>query len=64
MINKFENEFNILLNVPLEELKLEFPEKLAKLIIKNRNNELPVKPGFDGQYGELQIVKQTTLNLS
>jgi PHP family Zn ribbon phosphoesterase len=62
LIKRFSNEYNILLNVSLDELKEIIPERLASLIIRNRNNKLTVKPGFDGQYGELQLQKQTTLD--
>lgn len=54
-ISKFENEFNILLNVSQEELTRDFPKEvlLAELILVNREGKLKVKPGFDGVYGEV-----------
>ncbi len=55
-INIFENEFNVLLNISREEmLKHNFDEKLVDLIIKNRNGQIRVKPGYDGVYGEAQL---------
>jgi len=52
LINKFENEFNILLNADRQELaKVLKNEVLIDLIIKNRQGNIPVQPGFDGQYG-------------
>lgn len=53
LIESFENEFNILLNVPKEKfLEKNFDEKLSDLIIKNREEKIIVKPGYDGVYGE------------
>lgn len=51
LINEFKDEFNILLNVKLEDLKKVTKEKLANLIIENRGGKIKVKPGYDGVYG-------------
>lgn len=63
LIKNFGNEFNILLNVSKEDfLKKEVDEKLIKLILKNREGNIKVKPGFDGEYGKAIIgEKQGTL---
>ncbi len=57
LIEKFGNEFNILLrvdkNVLQTELEKEKHEGLAKLILDNRIANLRVKPGYDGEYGVL-----------
>ncbi len=55
LIAEFGTEFNVLISAKEEELKKVVPEKLAELIIKNRNKELTVKPGYDGVYGEVLI---------
>jgi uncharacterized protein (TIGR00375 family) len=51
LIKEFNSEFNILLDVEKQELKKVVDEKLAETIIKNRNNQIKVKPGYDGEYG-------------
>ncbi|GAH32886.1 unnamed protein product [marine sediment metagenome] len=62
LIKEFGNEFNILLKVPKEKLVKSFDEKLADLILKNREGKIKVKPGFDGEYGvALLEEKQKTL---
>jgi len=53
LINYFKSEFNILLNVEKEELRKIIDDKLVSLIIKNREQTLKVKPGYDGTYGEI-----------
>jgi len=56
LISKFKNEFNILLLASKDELMNACNDpKLADLIIKNRNSEIKVKPGFDGVYGKAII---------
>ncbi len=56
LIENFGTEFNILLNVKKEEfLEKNFDEKLVDLIIKNREEKIIVKPGYDGVYGEAML---------
>lgn len=56
LIREFENEFNILLNVSKEDLiRKNVDGKLAELIMKNREQKIKVKPGFDGEYGVVMI---------
>ena len=55
LIDSFKNEFNILLDVPYEELRKITTDKIAYVIIKNREEKIKVKPGFDGEYGEAII---------
>lgn len=57
LIEKFGNEFNILLkvdrNVLINELGKEKLEGLGDLIVDNRIANLKVQPGYDGVYGYL-----------
>ncbi|HLD10985.1 MAG TPA: endonuclease Q family protein [Candidatus Nanoarchaeia archaeon] len=50
LISKYKNEFNVLLN--LNDFSNLEP-KLVDLILKNRNRQLHIKPGYDGVYGEI-----------
>ena len=59
LIEKFENELNILLNISKEDfLKKEVNEKLIELILRNREGKINIIPGFDGEYGKAIIGKQ------
>ena len=51
LIGRFENELKVLLEVNEGELKKIVDEKLAKIIIQNREGKIKIKPGYDGVYG-------------
>lgn len=56
LIEKFKNEFNILLNVSREKfIEKGIDSKLMGLILKNRSANIEVKPGYDGVYGEALV---------
>jgi len=62
LIEKFENEFNILFHVKKEELlNKEINSKLIDLILKNREQKIKVKPGYDGVYGVAMLEEQKKL---
>lgn len=62
LIEKFENELNLLLKVPEQKLREKgVDSELVDLIIRNRNHAIKVSPGFDGQYGKIIISKQSIL---
>jgi len=53
LIDKFKNEFDILLNVSQTQIvNAGIDLELAHLIIKNRNGQIKVQPGYDGEYGK------------
>ncbi|MCW1296770.1 MAG: endonuclease Q family protein [Candidatus Parvarchaeota archaeon] len=52
LIKHFKNEFNVLLNVDKEELMKVTDEVIVDAIMKVRNNEVKVIPGYDGVYGK------------
>jgi len=63
LIENFDNELNILLNITKEEmLNKKIDENLIDLILRNREGKIRVKPGFDGEYGKVLLgEKQSTL---
>ncbi len=55
LVKAFGNEFNVLLNAGREDLLKAADEKIADIILKNRNGELKIIPGYDGVYGKLVL---------
>ena len=55
IMDEFKTELYVLLEAPEEKIKLIAGEKIAKLIIGNRNGKLKVQPGYDGIYGQLLL---------
>jgi len=51
----FGNEFRILLDIPLGDLEKSADGKIARSIIKVRDEKVEIKPGYDGVYGEVRI---------
>jgi len=61
LIDAFETEFKILLTAEKQELSKITSDKISDLIIKNRNNKIKVKPGYDGVYGIPVLEEQAKL---
>lgn len=55
LINLFGPEMEILLNLDLDKNKKEIDFRIIEGLRRVRQGELLIKPGFDGQYGEINI---------
>lgn len=55
LIKDGRSEYDILRAIPLEELKKLTNEKIAEIIIKNREGNIQIIPGYDGVYGVPQL---------
>lgn len=55
LIQKFSNEFNVLLDVPLVELNKFTLPKIADGIKRVRDGKLIIEPGYDGEFGKVKI---------
>jgi PHP family Zn ribbon phosphoesterase len=55
LVRRGGNELNILLNMSLPDLAKIADTAVAEGIRRVRQGELIIKPGFDGQYGEIKI---------
>jgi PHP family Zn ribbon phosphoesterase len=55
LIEKFGDEYTTLIDAPLEALTKIVDAPIAHAIIKVRNGEAKVTPGYDGVYGQLVL---------
>jgi DNA helicase-2/ATP-dependent DNA helicase PcrA len=56
LIQNFENEFNVLINVEPQEIAKITDERIGLGIEKMRKGEIFIEPGYDGEYGKVKIV--------
>ncbi len=55
LIEKFENEFAVLLEIGEEKLLQVVSKEIVDIIMMNRQGKIRVKPGYDGVYGEAML---------
>ncbi|MEM0475951.1 MAG: endonuclease Q family protein [Candidatus Norongarragalinales archaeon] len=55
LIAECGSELAVLLDAPPEKLRRAADEKIVALVLANREGALRVRPGFDGEYGVLQL---------
>ncbi len=55
LTDKFGSEFEVLLKSPIDEIEKATNQNLAGAILKVRNGNIFISPGYDGEYGIVKI---------
>ena len=55
LVKEGGSEFNILLEAPMKELATLCSDRLTEAIIRVREGNISITPGFDGEFGKIQI---------
>ena len=55
LINRFGNEFNILLNAQKSEIENASSPEIGEGIMRVREGKLKIEPGYDGEFGKVKI---------
>lgn len=55
ILAKFGTEFEVLGKVPEEDLRKGIDPRIAEAIIRSRQGQVNIAPGYDGEYGKVSI---------
>jgi len=58
IISKFGNEFEVLLNAKEQDLRANVSVRIAEGILRVRQGKVNIRPGFDGEYGKVNIFSE------
>ncbi len=64
VINLFGSDFNLLLNVPVAEIKQRYSAKLGEAVKRVRKGDIICESGYDGKYGSIKVFRKEELNPS
>lgn len=58
LVSRIGTEFDILLKLSKDEIKVNIPQKIAQAILNMREGKVKISPGYDGVYGVIEILKE------
>src|SRR3989442_10925448 len=57
LVGKFGSEYSVMLDVPEDQLLQVAGPEISSAILRVRNDDIFVEPGYDGVYGKLDLNK-------
>jgi uncharacterized protein (TIGR00375 family) len=64
LVEKFGSEYAVMLDAPEDQLREAVGPELSRAIIRVRNDDVFVQPGYDGVYGKLDLTKPASSRTS
>lgn len=64
LVGKFGSEYAVMLDAPEDQLKSAVGPEISSAIIRVRNNDVFVQPGYDGVYGKLDLTKSSPMKIA
>jgi len=61
LIRIFDSEFNLLLNVPVDEISARYSPVLGEAVSRIRKGKVIKRAGFDGEFGVIKVFEQGEL---
>ncbi|MBI4683192.1 MAG: DNA helicase UvrD [Nitrospirae bacterium] len=58
LLAKLGNEFNILMNVPLDDIEKASSPLFREAVSRMRKGEIHIAPGYDGEFGKIRIFEE------
>jgi uncharacterized protein (TIGR00375 family) len=58
IVKNLRSEMSALLYAPEDELNERCPAKIANGIMNVRNGKVEIKPGYDGEYGKVRVLRE------
>ena len=59
LIQKMDSEFNILLNLPIDEIECQANPVLAEAVRRMRDREVFITEGYDGEFGVIRVFEES-----
>jgi len=63
LVAEFGNEFTVLLDIPREDLAKVALPAIAEGIVRVREGKVAIEPGYDGEYGKIEIFREDEKDL-
>jgi len=58
LIARFGNEYTVLIEAPMEDMAEIAEPRIAEAIVRVRKEQVKVTPGYDGVYGQLNLLEE------
>jgi PHP family Zn ribbon phosphoesterase len=64
LVGKFGSEYSVMLYAPEDQLLAAAGPEISSAILRVRNDDVFVEPGYDGVYGKLDLNKHSPIKKS